>query len=241
MTYELKPLARQKVLYDNDNATNPLTYQLVMDGSKVVPASAVITIYRRGSSTALVTDGEMSVVGSLMTYSVDTTTEATWPIETGYRADVAVTVGSGESAQVYPRHLVFDVVRFVLDLAIGIDQLVDIDDRVAGMTHSGQDDMPGLIVAARSDLQMRIESKVLSENKMIENVILDPSHLSVAACYLILSQLWFNQDDEKKADHYLKRYESSMTAILSTLRYDAGQDGDEDANIGGVDQVRLVT
>lgn len=237
MTYELKPLARQKVLYDNANTTNPLRYQLVLNGAKVTPTSATITIYRRGSDTALVSAAAMTVSGSLMTYAVSTTTEASWPIETGYRAEITVTYGG----VTYLRHIVFDVVRFLLDLAIGVDQLTDIDDRVAGMVHNGDDDMPGLIVAARADLQARIESKVLKDGKLIENAILDPSHLAVAACYMILGQLWFDKGEPDRAKWYIDRYESLAGAVLNNLRYDEAQDGDEDSDAGGVQQVRLVT
>ena len=237
MTYELKPLARQKVLYDNANATNPLRYQLVLNGQKVTPTSAKITIYRRGSSTALVSAADMTVSGSLMTYSVVTTTEASWPIETGYRAEITVTYGGAA----YLRHVIFDVVRFILDLAIGVDQLVDIDDRVAGMVHNNDDDMPGLIVAARADLQARLESKVLKDDKLIENAIIDPSHLAVAACYMILGQLWFDKGEESRAKWYMDRYESLVNAVLSVIRYDEAQDGDEDSEVGGIQQVRLVT
>ncbi len=237
MTYELKPLARQKVLYDDANSTNALRYQLVIDGIKVTPTSAAITIYRRGVTTALVTAAAMTVNGTLMTYSVDTTTEASWPIETGYRADIVVTYGGAT----YDRHIVFDVVRFILDLAIGVDQLIDIDDRVSGMVHNGDDDMPGLIVAARADLQARLESKILKDGKLVENAVLDPSHLAVAACYMILGQLWFNKGEDGKSKWYLDRYEALVSALLSNLRYDEGQDGDEDATPGGVQEVRLIT
>jgi hypothetical protein len=237
MSYELKPLMRQKVLYDSANATNPLVYQLVLDGVKVTPTSATITIYRRGVSTALVSAASMTLVGSLLHYHVDTSTEASWPIETGYRADVAITY----SAEVYARHLVFDVVRFLLDLAIGVDQLVDIDDRVAGMVHNGSDDLPGLIVAARAVLQARLEAKVLKDKKLVENAILDPSHLATAACFWILSQLWFDKGEEDKAKWYRTEYDELSEAVLGNICYDSAQDGDEDAEPGGLQQVRLVT
>jgi hypothetical protein len=237
MAYELKSLARQKVLYDNANATNPLVYQLVVNGVKTTPTSATITIYRRGVSTALVSAAAMTVSGTKLTYALSTTPEASWPIETGYRAELAITVG----ADVHRRHFVFDGVRLLLDLSIGVDQLVDIDDRVAGMVHNGDDDMPGLIVAARADLQARLESKVLGDGKMIENAILDPSHLSVAACYAILGQLWFDKGEMDRSNWYMDRYEKLTTAVLSNLRYDDAQNGEEDPESGGIQQVRLIT
>ncbi len=237
MSYELKPLMRQKVLYDNANATNPLVYQLVLDGVKVTPTGATITIYRRGGATALVTAAVMTVSGSLLTYAVDTTTEASWPIETGYRADITVTYASAT----YERHLVFDVVRFLLDLAIGVDQLIDIDDRVAGMVHNGDDNMPGLVVAARSVLQARLEAKVLKDQKLVENAILDPSHLATAACFWILAQLWFDKGEQDKATWYRNEFDQLSDAVLNNLRYDEAQDGDEDSEPGGIQQTRLVT
>jgi len=237
MSYELKPLMRQKVLYDNSNESNPLLYQLVLDGVKATPDSATITIYKRGSATALVTAAAMTLSGSVLRYAVDTTTEASWPLDTGYRADLEITYGG----VVYARHIVFDVVRFLLDLAIGVDQLVDIDDRVAGMVHNGDDDLPGLIVAARSVLQARLEAKVLKDGKLIENAILDPSHLATSACFWILSQLWFNKGEQTKAEWYRKEFDALSESVLSNLRYDEAQDGDEDAEPGGIQQVRLYT
>lgn len=237
MAYELKPLARQKVLYDSQNSTNKLIYQLVIDGVKVTPTSATITIYRKGSTTALVSAASMSVSGTLLTYSVDTRTEASWPVETGYRADIAITY----STAVYPRHIIFDVVTYLLDLSIGVDQLIDIDDRVAGMVHNGSDDLPGLITAARSILQARLESKVLGDGKMIENAILDPSHFSTAACFYILSQLWFNKGDMDKANWYKSEYQTLSDAVLSNIRYDEDQDGSEDGEAVVFQQVRLLT
>jgi hypothetical protein len=132
-------------------------------------------------------------------------------------------------------------VRFLLDLAIGVDQLVDIDDRVAGMVHNGDDDLPGLIVAARSVLQARLEAKVLKDGKLIENAILDPSHLATSACFWILSQLWFNKGEQTKAEWYRKEFDALSESVLSNLRYDEAQDGDEDAEPGGIQQVRLYT
>jgi len=241
MAYELRSLARQKVLYNSANGPNPLIYQLVIGGVKSTPASAKVTIYRRGSSTALVTAASMTVTGTLISYSVDTTTVASWPIETGYRAELAVTVGTGGDAVVHARHLVFDVVRFLLDLAIGVDQLVDVDERVAGMVHNGSDDMPGLIVAARADLQALVESKVLKAGKLIENAIIDPSHLAVAATYFMIGQAFEEKGNHEQADRYFGRYKSLAEAVLSNLRYDDAQDGSENTTPGGVQQVRLLT
>ena len=237
MAYELKSLARQKVLYDSANATNPLVYQLVDDGVKVTPTSATITIYQRGNSTALVSAASMTVSGTLLTYSVNTTTEDDWPIDTGYRAELAITA----AAVVYARHLIFDVVRYLLDLSIGVDQLTDIDDRAAGMIHNGSDDLPGLIVAARSDLQARLESKILKDGKLIENAVLDSSSLATASCYFILGQLFEQKANFDQADRYFTRYRELSDAVLSCLRYDDDQDGDEDSTIGGIQQVRLIT
>jgi hypothetical protein len=237
MSYELKPLMRQKVLYDNTNAANPIYYQLVIDGAKVTPTSATATIYKRGSTTALVTSGAMTLVGSILHYHVDTTTEASWPLDTGYRAELSITY----SSVVHTRLVVFDVVRYLLDLSVGVDQLIDIDDRVAGMIHNGSDDMPGLVVAARSVLQARLESKVLKDKKLLENTILDPSNLATAACFWILAQLWFDKGETAKADWYRKEYEDLSEAVLNNLRYDEAQDGEEDAEPGGIQQVRLYT
>ena len=49
MTFELKRLGRQKVRYDSANDDNLLRYQLVVDGAKVTPTSATISIYKPSS------------------------------------------------------------------------------------------------------------------------------------------------------------------------------------------------
>lgn len=236
MAHELKSLARQKVQYNNDNSTNLIVYQLVIDGVKVTPTSAKISVYRRGSSTALVSSQDMTVSGTFMTYAIDTTTVASWPIETGYRAVITVTY----SADTYVRTVIFDVVRYILDLAIGIDQLADIDHNVTGMIHNDDDDLSGIIVAARTLMQVEIEAKVLKDQKMVENMILDQSHVAVAGCFLVLSLLYLEHGNLEKAEKHEKLYEKLIRAVLSTLRYDAAQDGDEDSP-GGNQEVRLET
>ena len=117
MAYEHKPLRRQKVRYNNTNDDNPLLYQLVVDEEKVTPTSATITIYAPGNSTALVTAAVMTVTGTLLTYKPDTTTEASWPIATGYRADIVVTYAT----LTYDRHVVFDIVPYLLITGVARD------------------------------------------------------------------------------------------------------------------------
>lgn len=237
MTYELKSLRRQKVLYNSANATNPLVFQLVLNDVKVTPTSATITIYAPGNTTALVSAAAMTVSGTLLTYTVTTTTTASWPVDTGYRAEIAVTY----SGAVYSRVIVFDVVAYLLDLAIGVDQLVDIDERVAGMVHNGSTDMVGLITAGRNVLQAQVEAKVLTDGKLIENMILDSGPLATVACFWILAQLYFEKGRLDDMREYRKQYDQMLEAVLNSITYDSDQDGEEDAEQGGIVYMRLVT
>ena len=236
MTFELKRLGRQKVRYDSANDDNLLRYQLVVDGAKVTPTSATISIYKPSSTTALISAVAMTVSGSFLTYQVQTTTEASWPVANGYRADIIVTY----STKTYDRTVLFDVVKYLLDLSIGFDQLVAFDDGVRGMLHDGQEDLYPLIEACRDVIQLRIEAKVLEDGQLIENMILDSSKVAVPALFYILHRLWFNKGDKDRSDKYERDYENMLRSVLSSIKYDKGQDGVEDATVGGLQPIRLV-
>jgi len=237
MAFELKALGRQKVIYDNDNAGNPLVYQLVINGEKVVPTSATIAVYRRGVSTAKLAATAMTLTGSVLTYELDTTTEADFPIEYGYRATISITY----DGNVYVRPVIFDVVRYVLDFAIGVDQLIGIDSNVAGMVHDGDDDFSALVVASRAIINGRLEAKVLNGGKLIENAILDPSQLAVCAAFHVLAQLWMNARDFERRDDYRERFDRLMDAILANMRFDEDQDGEESSTPGQMQDMRFET
>jgi hypothetical protein len=237
VAYPNRNLGRQKVLYNSTNAANPLAYQFVLEGAKITPTSATITIYRPGSSTALVSAAAMTVSGSTLGYAVVTTTTASYPVETGYRADIAITYGG----VVYARHVVFDVVRYLLDLGIDFDQLVAIDDGIRGIAWDGDEALADLITSYRDVLQARIESKVLEDDELIENMILDSSRVAVAARFGILAQVWRVKGNPERADYYEAEYRSLWSTVLGSIRYDKQQDGMEDAEAGGIQEVRLVT
>jgi hypothetical protein len=241
MAYEQIRMARQKVLYDNTNAATPLTAQLVLAGAKVTPASATITIYRKGVSTALVSAASMTVSGTLMTYSVDTTTEASWPIETGYRAVLAVTVGSGESAVVHQMHLIFDIVRYMVRCRVTWDRLVAIDDSIVGSLHNGDEDLSPLIEAVRDMAQAALEAKIVNGKKMVENYILDTSATDTAVAFGVLAQHMLNKGMMEKYKIYRDYFERTLNDVLATLRFDTGQSGEESATPGGIHEVTFVT
>lgn len=236
MAYESKPIRRQKVRYDNANTATPLLYQLVEDGAKLTPSSATITIYAPNSTTALVTADSMTVSGTLLTYSVDTTTEASWPKGTGYRADMAITA----SSVVYTRHLIFDVVAYLLNLQIARDQLIALDDSVKAMEHDGDEDFSELIEACRDIMQVRIESKVLKGKKLIENAIIDDNALSVAGRFYVLARLFFEKGQAEKAKAYNEEFDRLFEQVLNSMQFDDDQDGFENGEIGGIQDTRLV-
>jgi hypothetical protein len=235
MTYEAKPIRRQKVRYDNANTDNPLRTQLVINGAKVNPTSATITIYRPGSTTALVTAAAMTVSGSLLTYPVDTTTEASWPKEHGYRADVSIVY----STVTYKQTLVFDVVGYLLNLGIGRDQLLATDDTVRGMEWAGDEDFSEVIEAARDDIQLLIETKVIEDHQLIENMILDSSRIAIAARWYILHLIFFTKDEDKSA-RCLEKFDKLFGALLAGIAYDKDESGEEEPQQGRVQPCRLV-
>ncbi len=236
MAYETHQVRRQKVRYDDANSDNALRYQLQVNGAKVTPTSGTITIYRPGNSTALVDAAAMTVSGTMLTYSVDTTTEASWPIEEGYRAELAV-VASGTT---YKRVILFDVVRFLLDLGIAYDQLVAYDDRLRDVQWDGDEDLSEVILACRDVLQTRIEAKVIGDGGLVENMILDHSRVAVAARDYILAHIWRVKGHDERADYYKAQHDALWDAVLSTIRFDEGQDGEEDSEAGKIQEVRLV-
>ena len=237
MAYEDRKLRRQRVKYDNSNASNPLVYQLVLDGAKVTPTSAAITIYEPGNTTALVSAAAMTVSGTTkLIYSVDTTTEADWPIQEGYRAEIAITA----SAVVYPRHLMFDVVRFLFDLNIGFDQLVALDDGIKGMGWDGDDDMSAVINSCSDVLQAKLEARILKGERLIQEQLIDSTKFAQAARFYILGHIYRTKDNPTRAGEYMGEFKELWDAVLSTQQYDKAQDGEEDAELGGIQDVRLV-
>lgn len=237
MAFEHRPLRRQKLRYNSDNADNLLRHQLLLDGEKQTPDSApTVTIYRPGSTTALVTDAAMTLSGTVATYAVDTTTVASWPVEEGYRARVTTTVSTVE----YINDIYVDVVKHLLRLDVGVDQLEALDERVVAMQHRGDDDFSDLIEAVRDELQARIETKVIKDKKLLENMILDVSRVSIPARLLILARIFENKSDYQAADRYKAQFDELWRATMSSIRYDTNQDQEEDSTVGGVQSFRLV-
>lgn len=235
MAYEERPLRRQKIRYNDANDDDPLTYQLVLDGEKVTPTSATITIYAPGNSTALVDAAAMTKSGTLLTYAVDTTTTASWPVDTGYRAHIITTY----SAVTYPDDLYFDVAKFLLRFSVAFDQLTAIDEAIAGMTHDGDDDLSPVINATRDELQLLIESKVIDDDKLLESMVLDRAAVEVPGRYLVVANIYQSKRDYETAGYWRERFNTLWRAAMSTVRYDANEDLEEDERIGGTNTVQL--
>lgn len=236
MTYEAKSIRRQKVLYNNANSRTPLTYQHIESGAKVTPTSATITVYAPGGSAALVGPVAMTLSGTLLTYSVVTTDTGDYPIDTGYRAEIAITIGGVVTTAL----IMFDVVTWILRLEVGKDQLIALDDGLNGIAHAGDSDLSEVIEACRDEIQVLIESRVLEDEKLIENMIPDHATISVAARPYILAQVWRNNGNVEKAKMYQERADKLLKSVLGSLRYDKGQTGEESATPGGLQPIRLV-
>ncbi len=238
LSYETRHLGRQQLRYNSANSDIALLGQLVIDDEKVTPTSATIEIFKPGSSTAVLAATAMTVSGTLLLKSgIDTTTVADFPLDTGYRADLAITYNS----VVYYRHIVFDVVKYLFIPNVAFDQLVALDDGIRGMQHDGDADFSELIGACRDVLQMRLESKILGSRKLLSSAIIDTSRVSTAFRFLCLHQIWFNKGDADRAGEYKDRYNETLDAVLSSTLFDDDQDGQENSEIGGIQEVRFGT
>lgn len=237
MAYESRHLRRQKVRYNSTNDDNLLVYQLLVGEQKVTPTSATITIYAPGSTTALVSAASMTVTGSLLTYAVVTTTTANYPIQTGYRAEIVVTYAT----KTYDRVVIFDVVKFLLDIGVGRDQLVSMDSRLSAMDHNGDGDFSEVIAAVRDEINHRLETKAHKDGQLVENMILDTSRVSIPARNLVLSQIFYNHGNTEEGKRYEDRFKELFGAMLSGISYDTGQEGEESAVQGGIQMIRMVT
>ncbi len=233
MAYDL---ARHKARYGDDNADNALIYQLVIDGLAVTPTAATLSIFRRGESAALVTDDDMTIAGTLATYEIDASDTDDYPIDVDYRAVLSLTYGG----VVYQRVVLFDVARFLFNLAISVEHIIALDPNVRGMIHDGDPEFAQLLLACRSVIQAQIETKILSGKQLVENVILDHDKIAIAARFYILSRIFFNASDFERYAIYTKDYDLMLAAMLSTLQYDKGQDGDTDGDIGGIQTMRFM-
>ena len=179
----------------------------------------------------------MTVSGTLLTYSVDTTTETSWPIEAGYRAEISSVVSTVAKKDV----LIFDVVRFLLNLGITVDQLRDRDDELRGMEWNGDEDMPGIINAVRDELQLAIESKAAENDTLIENMAIDSSKVATVGRLKCLAEIWHGKGNTAKGDRFEKLYEQSLSAMLGAIKWDTAQDGNEDSGGHVIQVVRFVS
>jgi hypothetical protein len=240
MSYEQQALRKQKILYNSAHDYNRIRGQLIENGEKVTLTSAAITIRGPDSDTALVSAAAMTVSGTLAYYELDTTTVATWPIAENYRAEITFTMNNG-SYTVPPQIYLFDIVRWWLHLPVGYDQLVAYDGAIQGMTNGDDDDLSRLIESCRDDFQIMIESKVVKDGGLMENMILDQSKVAVPFRLYILAQLWFSKGDKDRYEEYKARFRTMFDAAMSTMRFDTDQDGQVEAEMGGIQEVRLVT
>ena len=235
MAYEQRPLRRQKVRYNDANDDLPLKYQLVVEGAKVTPTSATITIYAPGNSTALVDAAAMTKSGTLLTYATDTTTTASWPVDTGYRAHIITTY----SSVTYPDDIYFDVAKFLLRFSVGYDQLLQRDEAIAGMTHADDEDLSPIIEATRDELQLLIESKVLADGKLLESMVLDRAAVEVPGALLVIANLYQAKHEYDAATYWRERFSELWRASMAAIRYDQNEDLEEDTTIGGAGGVKV--
>jgi hypothetical protein len=236
MAYESHNIRRFKVRYDDNNADNPLTYQLVLNGAKITPTSATIATYD-ASGTAVLTATAMTASGTLLTYSIDTTTESSYPVGNGYRARIVVTYGG----VTYEDDVYFDVVKYLLRIPVGFDQLIALDDSVRAMEWNGDTDLSEIIEACRDEIQLRLETKALEDGELIENMLVDASRVAIPFRRYVLAQVLYAKGRDPQAERHQKTFEELFRAMLAGIKYDKNQDLAEDAGTGRVQPVRLVT
>ncbi len=235
MAYEERRLARQKVRYSNANDDIDLIYQLVEAGAKVTPTSATIAV-SDPSGDSVLTAQAMTVSGSLLTYTLSTTTTASYPVGQGYRADLVITANS----KTYERHFLFDVATYVFVPNVSFDQLVALDDSIRGMAHDGDEDFSPLIEACRDELQLRIENRMrdLGE-RVLEEHILDASRMAIPFRRMCLYQIHKNKGSEEKADEHKGIFDELYASTMAVVELDTAQDGTE-GSVGAVSEVTFV-
>jgi len=135
-------------------------------------------------------------------------------------------------SKTWPRHLRFDVVPYVLDINIGFDQLVAFDDGIRGMLHDGDSTFKALIAACNTVMQARIETKVVGDERILKDMLIDHHQLAAAQRFYILGRVWFNKKDYERYQDYKGDFEDMMEAALAGARYDTGLSGEEPAEIG---------
>ena len=225
MAYESRHPRRQKILYNNANDSYPLEAQLTIDGAKVTPTSCTVDIYIAGNSTALVSAGVATVSGTVVTYAVDTTTTASWPIGSSYRADFNFVYGGNT----YPVVVVFDVVRRIFELPVGSDQLVAADPKLEGADWAGDNDFSELIETCRGHFQIMLESKAVESGRLFEDMILDSQALSPAFIQYILYYYYATHArDEDRADAHKMLFDSLFKSFMGGAFIDSDQDGFEE-------------
>ena len=237
MAYTLRPLKRQKMRYDSPNADNKIIYQHIVDGEKVTPTSATIAIYAPGEATATLAATAMTLSGTLLTYVLSTETEADYPVGESYRAEITVTY----NAVVYPKIIVmFDVVKFLLNMQLVADSIRDRDEGVMGGEHAGDEAFPGLLAAVRDELQLMIETRAFAEDQMLENMILDHARFAIVARLYFLECYWREKRDAEMADYYERKFRDTWRAFLDGIKFDKNVDGTEDERQGQLIKQRLM-
>lgn len=237
MAYERHRLGRQTIRYDDENDDLPLKYQFAVNDAKQTPSAATIAISLNGTEKLAATSTGVTISGSLVSYTLDTTTESTWLLGNGYRADLVLTY----SSVTYERHFFFDIVKYVFVPHLTFDQLRAYDDNVVGRDHDGDEDFSELIGACRDVLQARIEAKMIEASRLKQHMIVDPSQVAVAFRSFVLSRIFRNADDHTKANEYRDEYREILDAALSTTPFDTSQSGSEGAQTGGIQETRLET
>lgn len=237
MTYEAKTLRRQKVRYNSLNEDNPLIHQFVHEGAKITPtaASACITIYSP-QGTVVIEAHDMTIDGTLLSYDLDTTYTSTFPVGHGYRADIQIE----SSSKTYKEHVVFDIVKYVLNIGVTKDTLIARDSSVKGSEHAGFENLFPFIEACRDELQLKLESKARQDKRVWEEMIIDSSRISIPARAYILWQYHADLDpDGGKAAHHMGQYHSLWGSFKNAVRYSDG-DGIEKTTLSPPKTQRLM-
>ena len=237
MAYEAFSLRRQKLEYNSSDTANTLTAQLKVQGQKITPDSATICAYAPGTTVDIIGAATMTVTGTIMSYAVDTTDTSTWPLGTGYRADIEVAWGTDTA----PLELVFDVVSYLLRLNIGRDQLVARDASIVGMDWAGDETFAGLIEACTDQIQLMLETHAIDQGQLVENMILDNSRIAIPAVELMLSQLFFSKKDKDNGKRYEDSFKSLFKAMLGGIKFDVSQSGSEEGRQGRIQTLRWLT
>lgn len=217
-------LPRAEVRY-NTAANNPIKFgPFTLDGVAITASATATIAISNPAGTAIVTATSMTAALPYFTYSVNTSSTTSYPLDEGYIADIIVT----HSTNTYNYRVFFDVVRQPFYFAISDTDLQAYMPDVSGRL--------GSLSNFSSTIKMvgeEIKAAIIARG-FRPALVFDPASFRPAHCLLTLAALchgyFQKQTDDSWAqvgDRFYERGEAALLRALETvtMRYDENEDG----------------